>query len=100
MTLSENQLYSKEFFFSRGDLNFTPNNTYNLTSIEIESLSKEQLGDLIESECNNKITFHPTVIGPVMQRYIFLKFPSLKHKIIEISNGKIQEDVHAPIAKE
>ena len=33
MTLNENQLYSKEFFFSGGDLNFTPNNTYNLTSI-------------------------------------------------------------------
>lgn len=48
MTLNENQLYSKEFFFS-GDLNFTPNNTYNLTSDKIESLSKEQLGDLIES---------------------------------------------------
>lgn len=99
MALNANQLYSKEFFFS-GDLNFTPNNTYNLTPTKIESLSKEQLGDLIESECNGKITFHPTVIGPVMQRYIFLKFPSLKHKIIEISNGMIQEDMYAPVVAE
>ena len=30
MTLNENQLYSKEFFFS-GDLNFTPNNVCTLT---------------------------------------------------------------------
>lgn len=92
--------YTVKNFSFLGDLNFTPNNTYNLTSIEIESLSKEQLGDLIESECNDKITFHPTLIDPIMERYISLKFPSLKHKIIEISNGKIQEDVHAPIAKE
>lgn len=98
MTLNENQLYSKEFFFS-GDLNFTPNNVYTLTPTKIESLSKEQLGDLIESECNDKITFHPTVIGPVVQRYIFLKFPDLKYKIIEISNGMIQEDMYAPIAE-
>ena len=98
MTLNENQLYSKEFFFS-GGLNFTPNNTYNLTSTEIKNLSKEQLGDLIESECNDKITFHPTLIGPIMERYISLKFPELKSKIIEISNGMIQEDVHSPIAQ-
>lgn len=32
-----------------------------------------------------------------MERYISLKFPELKSKIIEISNGMIQEDVHAPI---
>ena len=37
MTLNENKLYSKEFFFS-GDLNFTPNTTYNLTTTKIESL--------------------------------------------------------------
>ena len=98
MALNENQLYSKEFFFS-GDLNFTPNNTYNLTSDKIESLSKEQLGDLIESECNDKITFHPTLLASIMERYISLKFPELKSKIIKISNGMIQEDVHAPIAK-
>lgn len=98
MELNENQLYSKEFFFS-GDLNFTPNNVYTLTSSEIESLSKEQLGDLIEAKCSNKITFHPTVIGPVVQRYIFLKFPDLKYKIIEISNGVIQEDMYAPVAE-
>ena len=98
MELNENQLYSKEFFFS-GDLNFTPNNVYTLTSSEIESLSKEQLGDLIEAKCSNKITFHPTVIGPVVQRYISLKFPELKDKIIEISNGMIQQDVYAPVAE-
>lgn len=94
MTLNENQLYSKEFFFS-GGLNFTPNNTYNLTSTEIKNLSKEQLGDLIEAECNDKITFHPTLIGPIMERYISLKFPELKDKIIETSNGTIQEVVHS-----
>lgn len=99
MTLNENQLYSKEFFFS-GDLNFIPNNTYNLTSTEIKNLSKEQLGDLIESECNDKITFHPTLIGPIMERYISLKFPELKSKIIEISNGMIREDVYASQAAE
>ena len=98
MTLNENQLYSKEFFFS-GDLNFTPNTTYNLTPTKIESLSKEQLGDLIESECNGKITFHPTVIGPVMQRYIFLKFPEFKNKIIETYNGMIQEVVFASVGQ-
>ena len=98
MALNENQLHSKEFFFS-GDLNFTPNTTYNLTSDKIESLSKEQLGDLIEAECNDKITFHTTVIGPVVQRYISLKFPELKDKIIEISNGMIQQDVYAPVAE-
>ena len=98
MTLNENQLYSKEFFFS-GDLNFTPNSIHSLTPAEIESLSKEQLGDLIEAECNDKITFHPTVIGPVVQRYISLKFPELKDKIIEISNGMIQQDVYAPDAE-
>ena len=96
MTLNENQLYSKEFFFS-GDLNFTPNNVYTLTSSEIESFSKEQLGDLIEAGCSNKITFHPTVIAPIMERYVSLKFPELKYKIIEISNGMIQGDVNAPI---
>ena len=93
MTLNENQLYSKEFFFS-GDLNFTPNNVYTLTPTKIESLSKEQLGDLIESECNDKITFHPTLLASIMERYISLKFPELKSKIIEISNGMIQEDVN------
>lgn len=98
MTLNENQLHSKEFFFS-GDLNFTPNSIHSLTPAEIESLSKEQLGDLIEAECNDKITFHPTVIGPVVQRYISLKFPELKDKIIEISNGMIQQDVYAPVAE-
>ncbi len=98
MALNANQLHSKEFFFS-GDLNFTPNTTYNLTSTKIESLSKEQLGDLIEAECSNKITFHPTVIAPIMERYVSLKFPELKDKIIEISNGMIQEDVHAPIVQ-
>ena len=96
MTLNENQLHSKEFFFS-GDLNFTPNNTYSLTSTEIKNLSKEQLGDLIEFECIDKITFHPTLLASIMERYISLKFPKLKSKIIEISNGRIQEDVHAPI---
>ena len=95
MTLNENQLYSKEFFFS-GDLNFTPNNTYDLTPTEIESLSKEQLGDLIEAECSNKITFHPTLIGPIMERYVSLKFPELKNKIIETSNGTIKEVVDIP----
>ena len=99
MTLNENQLHSKEFFFS-GDLNFTPNNTYNLTSTEIESLSKEQLGDLIESECNNKITFHPTLLASIMQRYVSLKFPNLKDKIIEKSNGMIRENVSASFAAE
>ena len=95
MTLNENQLHSKEFFFS-GDLNFTPNNTYDLTPTEIESLSKEQLGDLIEAECSNKITFHPTLIGPIMERYVSLKFPELKNKIIETSNGTIKEVVDIP----
>ena len=95
MTLNENQLYSKEFFFS-GDLNFTPNNVYTLTSSEIESLSKEQLGDLIEAECSNKITFHPTLLASIMERYISLKFPELKSKVIETSNGTIQENVHTP----
>ena len=95
MALNENQLYSKEFFFS-GDLNFTPNTTYNLTSDKIESLSKEQLGDLIEAECSNKITFHPTLIGPIMERYVSLKFPELKNKIIETSNGTIKEVVDIP----
>lgn len=90
---------SKEFFFS-GDLNFTPNNTYDLTFDKIESLSKEQLGDLIEAECIDKITFHPTLIGPIMERYISLKFTELKDKIIEISNGMIQEDVYAPVIQE
>lgn len=94
MALNENQLYSKEFFFS-GDLNFTPNNTYNLTSTEIQSLSKEQLGDLIESECNNKITFHPTLLASIMERYISLKLPELKYKVIETYNGMIKEDVVA-----
>lgn len=98
MALNANQLHSKEFFFS-GDLNFTPNSIHDLTSTEIESLSKEQLGDLIEAECNDKITFHPTVIGPVVQRYISLKFPELKDKIIEISNGMIQQDMYAPVAE-
>ena len=99
MTLNENQLYSKEFFFS-GDLNFTPNSTHDLTSAKIESLSKEQLGDLIEAECVDKITFHPTLLSSIMQRYISLKFPELKDKIIEISNGMIQEDIYAPIVKD
>lgn len=99
MTLNENQLYSKEFFFS-GDLNFTPNNTYNLTSTEIKNLSKEQLGDLIESECNDKITFHPTLLASIMQRYVSLKFPNLKDKIIEKSNGMIRENVSASFAAE
>lgn len=96
MELNENQLHSKEFFFS-GDLNFTPNNTYSLTSDKIESLSKEQLGDLIEAECTGRLTFHPTLLASIMERYVSLKFPELKSKIIEISNGRIQEDVHAPI---
>ena len=39
MELNLDQLYSKEFFFS-GDLNFTPNNVYTLTSSDLESLSK------------------------------------------------------------
>ena len=99
MTLNENQLYSKEFFFS-GDLNFTPNNTYNLTPIEIQILSKEQLGDLIESECNDRITFHPTLLASIMERYISLKFPELKYIIIETHNGMIQEVVFAPVAEE
>ena len=98
MALNANQLHSKEFFFS-GDLNFTPNNTYDLTPTEIESLSKEQLGDLIEAECVDKITFHPTLLSSIMQRYISLKFPELKDKIIEISNGMIQQDVYAPVAE-
>jgi hypothetical protein len=34
-----------------------------------------------------------------MQRYISLKFPNLKDKIIEISNGVIQEDMYAPVAE-
>ena len=93
MTLNENQLYSKEFFFS-GDLNFTPNNVYNLTSTEIQSLSKEQLGDLIEAECIDRITFHPTLLASIMERYISLKFPELKYKVIETYNGMIQENVH------
>ena len=84
---------SKEFFFS-GDLNFTPNNTYDLTFDKIESLSKEQLGDLIEAECIDKITFHPTLLASIMARYISLKFTELKDKIIEISNGIIREDVN------
>ena len=58
MALNENQLYSKEFFFS-GDLNFTPNTTYNLTSDKIESLSKEQLGDLIEEGMYYKLNMIP-----------------------------------------
>lgn len=39
MALNENQLYSKEFFFS-GGLNFTPNNTYNLISVELKIFQK------------------------------------------------------------
>lgn len=99
MTLNENQLYSKEFFFS-WDLNFTPNNTYILTSTEIQILSKEQLGDLIESECNDRITFHPTLLASIMERYISLKFPELKYKVIEKSNGMIREVVFAPLPGE
>ena len=99
MTLNENQLHSKEFFFS-GDLNFTPNSIHSLTPAEIESLSKEQLGDLIEAECVDKMTIHPTLLTSIMQRYISLKFPELKDKIIEISNGMIQEDVYASQAAE
>ena len=95
MALNENQLYSKEFFFS-GDLNFTPNTTYNLTSDKIESLSKEQLGDLIEAECTGRLTFHSTLLASIMERYISLKFPELKNKIIETSNGTIKEVVDAP----
>jgi hypothetical protein len=98
MALNANQLRSKEFFFS-GDLNFTQNNTYNLTSTKIESLSKEQLGDLIEAECTGRLTFHSTLLASIMQRYISLKFPNLKDKIIEISNGVIQEDMYAPVAE-
>jgi hypothetical protein len=98
MALNANQLHSKEFFFS-GDLNFTPNTTYNLTSDKIESLSKEQLGDLIEAECTGRLTFHSTLLASIMQRYISLKFPNLKDKIIEISNGVIQEDMYAPVAE-
>ena len=94
MALNENQLYSKEFFFS-GDLNFTPNTTYNLTSDKIESLSKEQLGDLIEAECTGRLTFHSTLLASIMQRYVSLKFPNLKDKIIEKSNGMIRENVSA-----
>lgn len=99
MTLNENQLYSKEFFFS-GDLNFIPNTTYNLTPTKIESLSKEQLGDLIESECNDRITFHPTLLASITERYISLKFPELKYKVIETYNGMIQEVVFASGGKE
>ena len=99
MTLNENQLHSKEFFFS-GDLNFTPNNTYNLTSTEIKNLSKEQLGDLIEFECIDKITFHPTLLASIMERYISLKFPELKYKVIETSNGTIQEVIYNPLPGE
>ncbi len=94
MALNANQLHSKEFFFS-GDLNFTPNNTYNLTSTKIESLSKEQLGDLIEAECTGRLTFHSTLLASIMQRYVSLKFPNLKDKIIEKSNGMIRENVSA-----
>ena len=94
MALNANQLHSKEFFFS-GDLNFTPNNTYNLTFNFIGSLSKEQLGDLIEAECTGRLTFHPTLLASVMERYVSLKFPELKGMIIEKSNGIIQEDVVA-----
>lgn len=93
MELNADQLHNKEFFFS-GNLNFIPNNTYSLTSTEIKNLSKEQLGDLIEFECIDKITFHPTLLASIMQRYISLKFPEFKSKIIEISNGMIQEDVN------
>ena len=99
MTLNENQLHSKGFFFS-GDLNFTPNTTYNLTSTKIKNLSKEQLGDLIEFECTDKITFHPTLLASIMERYISLKFPELKSKIIEISNGRIQEVISNPLPGE
>ena len=98
MALNENQLYSKEFFFS-GDLNFTPNTTYNLTSDKIGSLSKEQLGDLIEAECTGRLTFHSTLLASIMQRYVSLKFPNLKDKIIEKSNGMIREDMYAPVAE-
>ena len=87
-------MHSKEFFFS-GDLNFTPNNTYNLTSIEIQSLSKEQLGDLIESECNVILSLHHTLLASIMERHISLKFPELKYKVIETYNGMIQEVVFA-----
>ena len=79
MALNENQLYSKEFFFS-WDLNFTPNTTYNLTSDKIESLSKEQLGDLIEAECTGRLTFHSTLLASIVERYISLKSPELKNK--------------------
>ena len=99
MALNATQLHSKEFFFS-GDLNFTPNSTHDLTSAKIESLSKEQLGDLIEAECTGRLTFHSTLLASIMQRYISLKFPELKDKIIEISNGMIQEDIYAPIVKD
>ena len=99
MALNANQLHSKEFFFS-GDLNFTPNTTYNLTSDKIESLSKEQLGDLIEAECNDKITFHSTLLASIMERYISLKFPELKYKVIETSNGTIQEVIYNPLPGE
>lgn len=34
-----------------------------------------------------------------MERYISLKFPELKNKIIEKSNGMIQEDVYASFAE-
>lgn len=98
MALNENQLYSKEFFFS-GDLNFTPNTTYNLTSDKIESLSKEQLGDLIEAECTGRLTFHSTLLASIMERYISLKFPNLKNKIIETSNGTIKEVVDIPLGE-
>lgn len=97
MALNANQLHSKEFFFS-GGLNFTPNNTYNLTSDKIESLSKEQLGDLIEAECTGRLTFHSTLLASIMQRYVSLKFPKLKDKIIEKSNGMIRENVSASFA--
>lgn len=34
-----------------------------------------------------------------MERYISLKFPELKSKIIEISNGMIREDVYSHLLR-
>lgn len=99
MTLKQNEIHSKEFFFS-GDLNFNPGKTYTLGEQVLNGLIKEQLGDLIEAECQGKLKIERTLFAKITQKYVSKKFPNFADKILEVSNGLIQPSIPEAVAAE
>ena len=99
MNLKQNEIYSKEFFFG-SDLNFNPGKTYTLDEEVLNGLIKEQLGDLIEAECQGKLKIEATLLAKITQKYVSKKFPNFADQILEVANGVIQPSIPNVVAAE